>query len=239
MTHEMMNLAAAAEHIHVSPMDLKHAAQRGEIKSQKRGDEWYFDHVDLDEWSQRNLLAATEKEQLRRHKSMVQKNAREKKGEWRITDYLSVKTIFLSLPGKTKAGIVRDMADLAKKTGFVYDPDGLYKELMDREEVASTAVGHGAAFLHPKYHDPYLFEEPFVIYARSQRPVYFGGPDDEPTQHFFLIAATDHDLHLQILARLAVMSHATEFLDILNNAMTSEDAHAIIKAAEEGLLRTL
>jgi len=132
---------------------------------------------------------------------------------------------------------VRDMSDLAAKTGFVYDVEGLYKELMEREEIASTACGEGAAFLHPRFHDPYLFEESFVAYGRSERPVYFGAPDGGATRHFFLVCSTDHELHLHILGRLAVMAHATEFLQLLDEAESCEQALEIIRAAEEGFVK--
>jgi mannitol/fructose-specific phosphotransferase system IIA component (Ntr-type) len=141
------------------------------------------------------------------------------------------------VPGKAKAGIVRDMSDLAARTGLVYDPEGLFKELLAREEIASTAVGEGAAFLHPRFHDPYFFEESFIAYGRSLRPVFFGAPNGEGTRHFFLVCAADHVLHLNILSRLAVMAHATEFLAILDEAADVGEALSIIRAAEEGLLR--
>ena len=237
MSHEILSLAQAAEHICIAPNELKHVAQRGEISAIERGGEWYFDHAQLDEWAQRYLLSSGHKEQKRQHDSMRLKRRREHKSDWRLKDQFPISGINLALPGKTKAGIVRDMADLAIATGLVYDPEILFKELMAREESASTAVGEGAAFLHPRYHDPYLFEEPFVVYGRALRPVFFGSQNGEPTRHFFLVAATDHEIHLHMLARLSVMAHATEFLQILDNVTTPEDAMNVIYAAEEGLLR--
>lgn len=238
MAHEILSLSQAAEHIHIHAMELKHAAQRGEISASERGGEWYFDHVDLDEWAQRNLLAAGHKEQRRQLDSMQTKWRREHGADWRMKSMFRLGAINLALQGKTRAGIVRDMAELARRTGLVYDPDGLFRELMAREEVAATAVGEGAAFLHPRYHDPYIFEEPFIAYGRALRPVFFGSLNGEPTRHFFLVAATDHELHLHMLARLSVMAHATEFLQILENVTTVEDAMNVIAAAEEGVLRT-
>ena len=111
------------------------------------------------------------------------------------------------------------------------------RELVAREETASTAVGEGAAFLHPRFHDPYMFQETFIAYGRSERPVFFGASDGQGTRHFFLVCSTDHEMHLHILARLAVMAHATEFLQILDEATSPEQVIEIIRAAEEGLLK--
>ena len=237
MSRTTFNLRQAAEHVHLEMNELKHAAQRGEIEALEHGGDWWFEHRALDEWAQRNLLASNRKSLLRQHASMMDESRKSNKADWRVTDLFRLSGICLSMPGKAKAGMIRDMSDLANKTGLVYDCDGLFKELMAREESASTAVGQGAAFMHPRFHDPYLFEESFIAYGRSERPVFFGAPNGEGTRHFFLVCSTDHVQHLQILARLAVMAHATEFISILDEATSSEEALGIIKAAEEGLLK--
>lgn len=237
MSRSTLNLRQAAEHVHLEVNELKHAAQRGEVEASEHGGDWWFEHRALDEWAQRHLLASGHKEQIRRHASIVAQQRSAHTDGWRITDLFRAEGICLSMPGKAKAGMVRDMSDLAAKTGLVYDCEGLFRELMERETSASTAVGEGAAFLHPRFHDPYLFEDTFIAYGRSERPVFFGAPNGEGTRHFFLICATDHAVHLAILARLAVMAHATEFLKVLDEVTSADEAIEVIRAAEEGLLK--
>lgn len=236
MSRSVLNLKQAAAHVHMEANELRHIAQRGEIDANEHGGDWWFEHRALDEWAQRHLLASGRKEQLRQHAVIIEENRRAHCGDWRVADLFRPEGLSLAIPGKAKAGIVRDMSDLAAATGLVYDTEGLFKELMQREEIASTAVGEGAAFLHPRFHDPYLFEASFIAYGRSERPIFFGAPNGEATRHFFLICAADHELHLHILARLAVMAHATEFLTILDEVPDAEEALAVIRAAEEGLL---
>lgn len=233
---EVLNLKQAAEHVHMDVNELRHAAQRGEIAADEHGGDWYFRHRDLDEWAQRNFLAAGAKEQNRQHQVILDEHRRSKNTDWRIWQLFRPEGVELALPSKAKAGAIRDMSDLAAKTGYVYDADGLFAELKEREEIASTAVGEGAAFLHPRFHDPYLFEETFIAYGRSVRGVFFGAPDDEPTRHFFLICSTDHEMHLHILARLAVMAHATDCLAALDAAETPEAVITAIRVAEEKLV---
>lgn len=236
MSREMLNLRQAADHVHLDATELRHVAQRGEIAAEERGGDFWFEHRALDEWAQRNLLAAGRREQLRQHKVILEEHRRANDPDWRVWRLFAPGGILLGVPGKAKAGMLRDMTDLAERTGFVYDPDALYKELVAREEIASTAVGEGAAFLHPRFHDPYLFEETFIAYGRSERPVFFGAPDGQATRHFFLICSTDHELHLHILARLAVMTHSTDFLKALDALEDADQVVETIKAAEEGLL---
>ena len=230
--HETLSLAAAAAHVHVDANELRHCAQRGEIEAVRRGDEWFFPHRALDEWAQRDLLEAPHRERLARQREMAATRRAARLEELRVADLFRPAAIDLGLAAKAKGGLIRDMTDLAGRSGLVYDAEALFKELVAREEAASTAIGAGAAFLHPRFHDPYFFEETFLAYGRSDRAIFFGAPDGAGTRHFFLICATDHAVHLHILARLAVLAHGTDLLDCLATAETPEAALDFIRLKE-------
>jgi len=232
MSYETLNLQQAAEHVHLEPNDLKHVAQRGEIEAMERGGDWYFEHRALDEWAQRNLLAASGRELKAQHRAIMDEQRRARKPDWGVTELFSAETIDLSVQAKGKGGVLRDMTDLAERGGKVYDAEGLFRELTAREEVASTAIGEGVALLHPRFHDPYLFEESFVAYGRSERPVFFGSPDGEGTRHFFLICSTDHEQHLHILARLAILAHGSGLIERLDAAQDVAEVLAALADCE-------
>ena len=233
MGYETLNLRQAAEHVHLDENELRHFAQRGEIEATKRGYDWIFTHRALDEWAQRELLAAKGKDLKVRHQVMMNEHRREHRLNWGVADYFSPEMIDLNLAAKAKAGVLRDMTDLAVKGGKVYDEEALFKGLQEREEIASTAVGGAIALLHPRYHDPYLFEETFIAYARAVRPVFFGAGDGEATRHFFLIASTDHAEHLHILARLAMLAHGSALVEMLDNATDAAEVITAICEAEK------
>jgi len=232
MSHEVLNLKQAAEHVHMEENELRHIAQRGEIEAVKRGEDWHFEHRALDEWAQRHLLASGERELAAQYRVMMDENRRADRRDWSVVGLFAVETIDLDLRAKGKAGVLRDMTDLAERGGKVYDADVLYKELEAREAAASTAIGEGVALLHPRFHDPYLFEESFIAYARSARPVFFGAPEGEGTRHFFLVCSTDHGMHLHILARLAILAHGTNLIERLDAVATPEEAIAVLGECE-------
>lgn len=233
MSREILTLAQAAAHVHMAENELRHCAQRGELEAFRRGDEWCFEHRTLDEWAQRALLAAGERDLRARHRGMVDERRRSSSAGLSIAPLFDVSAIDLALGAKAKAGILRDMTDLAARCGKVYDADALFRELVAREEAASTAVGEGVALLHPKFHDPYLFEESFVAYGRSERPIFFGASNGEGTRHFFLICSTDHAQHLRILARLAVLAHGTDLVRMMEAAETESDVVDAVASCEE------
>lgn len=232
MAREMLNLEEAAEHVHLSANELKHFAQRGEVAAVTHGESYLFSHRALDEWAQRQLLAASARELKEQHRVIMDEHRRAHCEDWCVADLFDVAAIDLELPAKAKAGILRDMTDLADRSGKVYDPDALFRELVAREEIASTAVGNSIALLHPRFHDPYLFSESFVAYGRSRARVFFGAADGEATRHFLLICSTDHELHLHILARLAMLAHGSDLIEALDAADSSEAVLAAIRAAE-------
>ena len=232
MSRETLNLKQAAEHVHLDVNELRHVAQRGEIEAQKRGDDWIFEHRALDEWAQRNLLSSTPRALQEQHRVMMDEDRRENRTDWRVAELFLAEGVDLAVPAKAKAGILRDMTNLADRTGRTYDPDALFKELVAREAAASTAIGSGIALLHPRFHDPYMFEESFVAYGRSIRPVFFGAPDGQATRHFFLVCSTDHEAHLHILARLAMLAHGTDLVERLDLATDAEEVIAIIREIE-------
>ncbi|MBP5790854.1 MAG: PTS sugar transporter subunit IIA [Kiritimatiellae bacterium] len=237
MQHEMLVLDEAARHAHIEPNELRHVAQRGEIDSVNHGDNWFFSHRAVDEWAQRRLLSLNAKNLKRAHDSMVESRRRKRSADLRVSSLVSEATVDLALAAKAKAGIIRDMTDLADRSGKLYDPDTLFKELLAREDASPTAIGRGVAFLHPRFHDPYIFAESFVAYARSERPIFFGAPDASATRHFFLVCSTDHEDHLHILARLAVLVHGTDLIGMLEDAPDVPAALAAIRKCEEEFVR--
>jgi len=233
MPYETINLKAAAAHLHMDERDLLHAAQRGEVAAEKRGDDWVFEHRLLDEWAQRRVLELKSKELKAVHAEETKEARGEDGADLVVSQLLGLGAVVLDLPAKTKGGVLRDMSDFADHTGYIYDPEEYYRELVAREEVASTALPGGVAFLHARFHDPYHASDSFILFARARQPVFFGAPDDEPTDLFFLDCCTTHKRHLHVLSRLAMMAAHTTLLEDLRAATTPEEVMAAVLAAEK------
>ena len=238
MNFGLLDLKNAAARLHMDELELKHFAQREELPSRKRGDDFFFEQRTLDEWAQRRMIEISPKKLTGEH-SHAMEEWHKSSEEIIVSKLLSEEAIAPSLSAKNRGGVLRDMTDLADSTGLVYDKDALFKGLVEREEAASTAVGGGAAFLHVKFHDEYLVSESFLALGRTNRPVFFGAPDDEGTDIFFLINCTDRRVHLHVLARLCLLAHGTTLLADLRAAPDAASMLSALKAAEENLLGAL
>lgn len=233
MSRESLDLQQAAEHVHLDANILKHAAQRGELPAVEHSGSWYFTLADLDDWAQRQLLGAKSKELVERHRLFDRDLQQMVHSEMPLAHHFPAASLDLAIPAKTRMGAIRDMTDLAIRSGLVYDEEGLFKALVAREEAASTAVEGGVAFLHPRLHDPYFFEQTFIAYGRAIRPIFFGAPDDEPTRHFFVVCATDRAIHLHLLAHLAVLVKKGSLSQRLDELTDLSEFATVLKAAED------
>ena len=232
MSYETLSLKAAAAHIHMDERELLHAAQRGEVAAEMRGGEWVFEHRLLDEWAQRRVLELRRKDLQCVHAEETREARGASGPDLVVSELLRAGAVVLDLPSKTKGGVLRDIADIAERTGYVYDPDEYYRELVAREDAAPTALRGGFAFPHARFHDPYHASDSFMVFARARQPVFFGAPDDEPTDLFFLVCCTTHEHHLHALTRLAMMALHTDLPEKLRAAASEEEARAAVLAAE-------
>jgi len=239
MGSHFMDLRAAAAHLHMDVRELKHFAQRGEVPAKPRGDDFLFEHRLLDEWAQRRLVGLSHKQLSGEHSTATAERRRTHGDDCHVAELLPEGGVSMCLTARNRGGVIRDMTDLADATGLLYDPATLFAELTAREEAASTAVGGGAAFLHPKYNDPFLFQEPFIAFARAQRPVFFGSLDGDGTDLFFLICCPDRSLHLHVLARLCLLAHGSSLLDDLRAAEDEQGIRSALKAAEDKYLSAI
>jgi mannitol/fructose-specific phosphotransferase system IIA component (Ntr-type) len=239
MPHKILSLQQAARHIRIPERELFHLVQREEIPFQRRGEEVVFEHRVLDDWAQRRILGLPTKFLTEHHREAVADRSRLASDDILVERLFCPAWINPSLRSRTKPGVIRDMVALAVSTGLLYDDASLQREIEERENTSSTAIGGGAAFLHARYPDPYQASDSFVVLGKTVQHIFFGAQNGEETDLFFLICCTDDTLHLHTLARLCMLAHGTLLLSDLRAATTSEEMFRILCHAENDLLKTL
>jgi mannitol/fructose-specific phosphotransferase system IIA component (Ntr-type) len=239
MPHRTLTLQQAARQIRISERDLHHLVLRDEVPFQRRGDEVVFVKRLLHEWCQRRILGLTKKSLAEHHRDAVSDRTREAAEDALIPRLFRPGWMLPGLASRTKPAVLRDMVTLARSTGLLYDDAAFLRELEDRESVASTAIGGGAAFLHTRFHDPYHASDSFVVLGRTLNHIFFGAQDGEETDLFFLIYCTDDALHLHTLTRLCMLAHGTDLFPALRAAADGEELYRLLAQAERELLNAL
>ena len=127
--------------------------------------------------------------------------------------------------------MLRALADEMTEAGVVTDSDLMYRRLVEREELGSTAIGNGAAIPHCKMEDLSRVE---VAIGLSRNGVDFESEDGEPVRLFFLVVSpTDSPAaHLRSLAAISKWVKADRHVDRLLELQDPEDIWKLLQEGE-------
>jgi nitrogen PTS system EIIA component len=148
----------------------------------------------------------------------------------KIVELISRDMIIPSLTAGTKTEILEQLAhQLASGTPGV-GHEQLAQVLIDREGLASTAIGEGVAIPHGKIAG---VNHIVACIGRNRAGVDFDSMDGRPTHLFFVMVAPESSTgaHLKALARISRVFRDREFRDRLLKADSADAMYDII--AEE------
>ncbi len=236
MPYRNMSLEDFAKYVGMDAREVKRMADRGKLPGQKIGGEWRFNRARVTEWLQQEMHMLDETRLI-----ALERGIRSSSGispeeqELTVTDLIGLEGIDVALPARTRASVLRELVNLADRTGLLYDRDGLLTAIEQREEMCSTALPNGIALPHPRQPMPYVSAEPLICVARTPAGIAFGSSYGELTQLFFLICCHEDHHHLRVLARL-VRLLAAETVGALLEVTSREEVLQILIDAEKRTL---
>src|SRR5688500_15739554 len=147
----------------------------------------------------------------------------------KIVDLIQREMIVPALVATDKRGILEELAKHIASKVTKIDGTQLSKVLIDRESLASTAIGEGVAIPHGKM--PAVSEITACL-GRAQSGVDFDSMDGQPTYLFFVLVApeTSTGAHLKALARISRVFTDPEFRRRL---LAAPDAPAMFQVVSE------
>ncbi len=146
----------------------------------------------------------------------------------KIVDFVGPELIVPELQSHEKSAVIRELADhLAAHVSGAQriDREVLAKVLLERERLASTAIGEGVAIPHGKLD---AVGKLVACVGRAPDGVDFDSMDGRPTHLFFVLVAPENStgVHLKALARISRLFKDPEFRTRL---MQAKDAQEIFK----------
>ncbi len=239
MPYRPLTVSQAAARLHLSVHEVEQLVKYQEIPFTRRGEEPVFLRRELDAWASQRLLGLGARHVASVHRSSSAQRQLPTGHERLIPRLFQADWIEPDLHSRTKPSVLRDMVKLALRTELLYDDTALLRGLEEREQLCSTAIDQGVAFLHMRHHDPHLCGESFVVLGRTRQPIFAGAADGKTTDLFFLLCCQDDALHLHALARLCAMAHGTPMLEGLRQAETAIELMAVMIRNEETVLHEL
>jgi len=145
-----------------------------------------------------------------------------------LSSYLKKELIALKQKISSKEELLKTIAEMLANNGYVKSKEGAFKDLKRREDIQSTGIGKGIAV--PHLLSP--LNEPVVGILTLKKPIEFNSVDGEPVDFVFFTAASNPNMHLRMLARLARLVKSTKIPERIRKAKTPEEVFKIFKEEE-------
>lgn len=128
----------------------------------------------------------------------------------KIVDLIKREMVVPALQATDKRGILEELAAFMAANHPRIEGDTLARVLIEREQLASTAIGEGVAIPHGKLG---AVGEIVACLGRAAEGVDFDSMDGQPTFLFFVLVAPESSTgaHLKALARISRVFKDPEF----------------------------
>jgi PTS system fructose-specific IIA component/PTS system nitrogen regulatory IIA component len=149
-----------------------------------------------------------------------------------ISEYIRDDLILLDLKAQDKAEAIRKLIDLLQQRGVIKDPDDFFREVMEREKLGSTAVGHGVALPHARTEK---LDDIVVAVGRCAEGVDFGADDGQPVHMIFLIGTPPSEVnrYLKLLAGLSRLLRQQQVREAIMSASSESEVREALMDAQQ------
>jgi len=145
----------------------------------------------------------------------------------KIVDLIKRDMILPALQSTDKRGLLEELATYMAGHHTRIDRASLSRVLIEREQLASTAIGEGVAIPHGKLGS---VGEIVACLGRARTGVEFDSMDGQPTYLFFVLVAPESSTgaHLKALARISRVFKDPEFRKRLLEAPDAETMYTVV-----------
>jgi PTS system nitrogen regulatory IIA component len=228
------DLDRLAAYLHLAPAQVAKLADRGKIPARKVAGQWRFAPGDVHHWLE-DRIGLSDDDELAQMENVLGKSAGPEEERPCIAAMLPVEAIAVPLEARTRGSVITEMAQLAARTGWLWDADRMAEAVRSREDMHPTALDIGVALLHPRRPLAGILAQPLVALGLTSQGIPFGNVRGGLTDVFFLICSIDDRGHLRTLARLSRLISDGALLDALRHAASPTEVHRLIAEREEAL----
>lgn len=148
----------------------------------------------------------------------------------KIVDFIREDLVLPELRATGKQEVIEELAQHLASRYEGVRRDDLVRVLVEREKLASTAIGEGVAIPHGKLD---AVGKLVACVGRTREGLDFDSMDGRPTHIFFVLVAPENStgIHLKALARISRLFKDPEFRTRLMSAQDADEMYRVI--AEE------
>jgi PTS system nitrogen regulatory IIA component len=212
----------------VSEEQLDAWIKEGEIPHRRVHEQFRFNRAEIIEWATARGMAVNLDAPSSRRPPPVHALS--------LSTTLELGGVHHDVPGTDRESVLRAVVDVLKLPDAA-DRELLYDLLLAREALSSTGVGDGIAIPHAR--TPVIFDVdgPSIALCFLQNPVDFGAIDNKPVTTLFVLVSSNVRTHLQLLSRISMAVHDTDFRKLLLSRATAAEILASARRIEDKLAK--
>lgn len=148
-----------------------------------------------------------------------------------ISKYMHPELVSLSFRAADKADAVMKICESIASFHKICDPKVLFDNIMNREALHSTAVGHGVAIPHARCD---MSDTMTIAVAVCEKPIDCNAADRVSVNLIFVIVSPKNETasYLQLLSQIASLLNQEKVRKSLAEAKTPQEFIEIIKKNE-------
>ena len=140
----------------------------------------------------------------------------------KLRDCLPAENVVVGLQATTKAGLIRQLSELAADR-LPVGADEISKALLGRERLGSTGIGDGIAVPHARVKG---LDRHFCLFVRLAKAVDFEAMDELPVDLVFMLLNPDNQPnHLNILSGIARKMREEKVAQAVRTAISLADIY--------------
>ena len=150
----------------------------------------------------------------------------------KISNYLKKEFCVMELSATTKEEAIKEIAGKLFKAGKISNLDKFISDILERETLGSTGIGHNIAIPHARTKAVKNF---VIVFGKSKNGIDFKSIDDQKVNLVFLMGAdpSDLNLYLRLLAELSKLLMNHSFRTELMSVQEPEQIIGVIKKFEQ------
>ncbi|MCP4599537.1 MAG: PTS sugar transporter subunit IIA [Proteobacteria bacterium] len=145
----------------------------------------------------------------------------------RLTDYIAEDLVFVVHEQPDKRSFLAKLATCVAERFPDIDGRALLTRLIEREEQASTGIGHGVAIPHATIEG---LDKTWCVIAQIPEGTNFEALDGSPVHIVFLLLSPSGKIgdHLRLLARIARLASNEEFISQSTTVKEADKLYALV-----------
>ncbi len=205
MNDEILTIEEVAKYLRVSDRTVYEWAQKGEIPAGKIGTVWRFKKEDIENWVDERLSA---------NKKLSDENIKILPKAILSPDRIVI------LDYSTKNDVLHKMCEVLATAPQIKNSKELFKEIVKREELMTTAIGYGVAIPHVRLAS--VTDLVMAVGISKKDILDFDAIDGNPVRLVLMIAAADNQ-HSYYLQALSYFSNKLKQGDLRSRLFNAED----------------